>query len=203
MRNRPTHSSTFHLRPLVGVSLGLFFLAGCGPISFTDNTALVVVGDSEPEPEPEPEPKAKLVDDHVEITEQVQFEFNKARIRSVSHDLLNDVVTVLKDNPQVLEVSVEGHTDNVGPDAYNKQLSRDRAKAVMKYLVDHGIDKGRLKTEGWGESKPIADNDSDSGRQENRRVEFLVTKQEPKPAPDAAADAEPATTPATDEAKAE
>lgn len=184
MRHRNNPRVVRRLGALSALGLSLITLAGCGPISFTDNTALVVVGDA-PEPEPEPEKKAKLVGDHVEITEQVQFEFNKARIRKVSHGLLNDVVSVLKENPQVKEVSIEGHTDSVGPAAYNKQLSQDRANSVMKYLVDNGIDKSRLTTKGFGESKPIASNDTDAGRQENRRVEFLVTKQEPKAAPEA------------------
>lgn len=165
---------------LTWFGLGVGAAAGCGPITFQSNDALVVVGEL-PAPPP-PERKAKLEGDRVEISEKVQFEFDKARIKPESHGLLDDVIAVLKENPQIDEVSIEGHTDSIGPASYNKQLSSDRAAAVRQYLVDHGIDDGRLVTRGWGEKKPIADNDSESGQATNRRVEFLVTKRH-SPAP--------------------
>ena len=76
-----------------------------------------------------------------------------------------------------MEVEIEGHTDNVGTDAMNQKLSNDRAKAVRDYLVSKSISSKRLKTVGYGKSKPIASNDSEEGRAQNRRVEFTILKQ--------------------------
>src|SRR5690606_35723062 len=89
-----------------------------------------------------------------------------------------EIVQVFNDNPQVLKVSIEGHTDSDGEDAYNKTLSDQRAKAVMKYLVDKKVAADRLSAVGYGESKPIASNDTDEGKAKNRRVEFHITKQD-------------------------
>ncbi len=74
---------------------------------------------------------------------------------------------------QILRVSIEGHTDNVGDPAANKKLSSDRANAVMNALIAKGIDKSRLSSVGWGQEKPVADNGTDEGRAKNRRVEIV------------------------------
>jgi OOP family OmpA-OmpF porin len=71
-------------------------------------------------------------------------------------------------------VIVEGHTDSVGSDAYNKKLSLRRADAVRQYLVKHGIPADRITAEGFGESSPVASNDTEDGRAQNRRVELRV-----------------------------
>jgi outer membrane protein OmpA-like peptidoglycan-associated protein len=76
-----------------------------------------------------------------------------------------------------MEVEIEGHSDNVGNDAANKKLSNDRAKAVRDYLVSKEISTKRLKTIGYGKTKPLASNDTEEGRQQNRRVEFTILKQ--------------------------
>ena len=73
-----------------------------------------------------------------------------------------------------LKIEISGHTDNIGSNEYNKKLSKDRAKAVVDYLIVQGIDEGRLTYAGYGESQPISDNDTEVGRQENRRTEFKV-----------------------------
>jgi OOP family OmpA-OmpF porin len=73
-----------------------------------------------------------------------------------------------------LQVSVEGHTDSRGTEAYNDALSLRRANTVSEYLAEHGVDAGRLSVVGYGESKPVASNDTDDGRAQNRRVELLV-----------------------------
>ena len=75
-----------------------------------------------------------------------------------------------------IEVEIQGHTDNVGKDASNQTLSENRAAAVMEYLAQHGADKKRIKSKGYGKKKPITTNDTDDGRQKNRRVEFVITK---------------------------
>jgi OOP family OmpA-OmpF porin len=79
----------------------------------------------------------------------------------------------MKDYPD-LNVVIEGHTDSVGTAAYNKKLSQQRAEAVKKYMVEKGIDANRLKAQGFGEVRPIASNDTEEGRQQNRRVEAAV-----------------------------
>jgi outer membrane protein OmpA-like peptidoglycan-associated protein len=118
--------------------------------------------------------KVKMSAGKILILEMVYFDTNKATIKKRSFDLLTEVASVLQANPQLTLVRVEGHTDDRGDDAYNMQLSRDRAAAVKTFLVDKGIDGGRLVTEGFGEDKPIGSNKSASGRAKNRRVEFVI-----------------------------
>jgi outer membrane protein OmpA-like peptidoglycan-associated protein len=84
---------------------------------------------------------------------------------------------VLKANPQIAKVRVEGHTDSVGSDETNLTLSQGRAESVMKYLTDKGVDASRLEAKGFGESKPLADNKTEEGRAKNRRVEFVIVSQ--------------------------
>jgi outer membrane protein OmpA-like peptidoglycan-associated protein len=93
--------------------------------------------------------------------------------------VLNAVLKILQDLPQITLVSVEGHTDNRGGKGYNKDLSKRRAASVVKWLTDKGIDKKRLTSAGFGQEKPIDTNDTDAGRQNNRRVEFHIKKGEP------------------------
>jgi len=130
-----------------------------------------------PEPPPPPPKKAKVVGKKIEITEKVMFEVDKAEIRDVSHDLLNDVATVLKQNPSITKIRIEGHTDSDGGDDYNKKLSQDRADAVMQFLTDAGIDAARMEAIGYGEEKPIDSNDTAAGKEKNRRVEFNIIDQ--------------------------
>lgn len=105
--------------------------------------------------------------------EGVNFDFDKATIRADSSSILDHAVEVLKQNAEV-GVSVEGHTDSRGSDAYNQKLSEKRAAAVMTYLVKHGISASRLTSKGFGESKPVAPNDTEEHRFKNRRVELVV-----------------------------
>jgi outer membrane protein OmpA-like peptidoglycan-associated protein len=109
----------------------------------------------------------------IEIKQKVHFETAKYRILPVSFKLLNDVAQVLKDFPD-MRVSVEGHTDSQGSDQYNQTLSENRANSVREYLVGQGIPAERLRSIGFGESKPIASNRTARGREANRRVEFRI-----------------------------
>jgi OOP family OmpA-OmpF porin len=130
---------------------------------------------------PEPPPKPKRVEvtaDKIVIKDKIQFDTNKTTIKPESDDLLDEIVSVIKENAFIHKVSIEGHTDSDGADAYNMKLSDGRAKAVMDYLVAHGIEGARLTSKGFGETKPIASNDSDDGKEQNRRVEFLITEQD-------------------------
>ena len=81
----------------------------------------------------------------------------------------------MRDNPKLV-IDVMGHTDALGDDAYNLELSRRRAESVVNFLLENKISKTRLRSHGEGESKPIASNETDEGRAQNRRVEFIVVK---------------------------
>jgi outer membrane protein OmpA-like peptidoglycan-associated protein len=122
----------------------------------------------------DPNDKVHLSRDRIIITEQVYFETAKAVIKTESYPILDAVADVMKANPQVLKIRVEGHTDSRGSDDMNMQLSKDRAASVMKYLVDKGIAENRLESIGYGEEQPIADNETAKGRSLNRRVEFTI-----------------------------
>jgi outer membrane protein OmpA-like peptidoglycan-associated protein len=112
-------------------------------------------------------------DGEIQLLEPIQFDTGKATIKAVSFPILDEVVALMKARKD-LKVGVYGHTDSVGSDANNLKLSKDRAAACMKYLVDHGITASRLQSEGFGESKPITTNDTPDGRAKNRRTEFKV-----------------------------
>ena len=181
-------NSTLKLRTIglaSALAIASMVAAGCGPIAFTDGDALAVVGTAPPPPEaepPPPEPEQKRVevrDNKIVINEMVQFEVNSDKIKSESHSLLNEVASVIKENPQIKAILVEGHASAEGGAAHNLKLSDRRAKSVMKYLTKEGaIDKGMLSAKGYGIERPIADNDTEEGRIKNRRVEFTITDQE-------------------------
>lgn len=139
--------------------------------------AHVVLGVTYPTPKivklEKPAPKVKIVDKIV-ITQMIHFAFNSSEIRAVSFPILDDVVSLLRDNPQIHLVQVEGHTDWIGSDEYNLRLSQRRAQSVVNYLVGKGIAGSRLSPKGFGEARPIADNNTDEGRARNRRTEFVV-----------------------------
>jgi OmpA-OmpF porin, OOP family len=111
----------------------------------------------------------------IELKQTVYFDFNKATIKPVSFALLDDVAQAMKDNPKI-KVEVQGHTDSVGNDDYNLKLSQSRAESVKAYLVKKGVDEGRMVPKGYGENVPIADNRTKEGRDQNRRVEFVITE---------------------------
>ena len=102
----------------------------------------------------------------------VQFESGTAVITKASYKNLNDIVTVLGKYPE-MNLSIEGNTDNVGDDNMNQRLSEKRAKACADYLISKGISSSRMVTVGYGETRPIGDNATPAGRQENRRTEFV------------------------------
>ncbi len=104
------------------------------------------------------------------------FEFAKADLKPESYSELDRVVKFLEESPSI-EIKLSGHTDNVGNDAANLTLSENRAQSVLKYIVSHGIPASRLTAKGFGKTKPITGNESEEGRQFNRRVEFTIVKQ--------------------------
>lgn len=107
------------------------------------------------------------------VLRSVHFDFDKSTIRPDAVPVLNEAAETLKAEGGVA-VIVEGHTDSVGTAAYNQKLSRRRADAVRQYLVKHGIPANRITAEGFGESRPVASNDTEDGRAQNRRVELRV-----------------------------
>jgi outer membrane protein OmpA-like peptidoglycan-associated protein len=107
------------------------------------------------------------------VIKGIQFDFGKATIRPESNKVLDDAIKVLKQYDD-LRIMVSGHTDNVGEAQKNIELSQARANSVKEYMVGKGIDTGRIETRGAGPNEPVADNSTDKGRQENRRIEFKL-----------------------------
>ena len=106
----------------------------------------------------------------------INFKFDSAAIESNSSDILDRAVASLKETKDVA-VRIEGHCDSTGGETYNQMLSERRANAVKAYLVEHGVSAERLTVVGRGESTPVASNDNEEGRFQNRRVEFRVADQ--------------------------
>jgi outer membrane protein OmpA-like peptidoglycan-associated protein len=104
----------------------------------------------------------------------LNFETNKSKILESSFPSLNDLATYLNSNTN-LKLALEGHTDNVGSETSNQTLSENRAKSVKDYLVSKGVAESRITHKGFGESKPIADNLTEEGKKQNRRVEFIIS----------------------------
>ena len=107
------------------------------------------------------------------VLQNIFFETNKAVITPLSYPALDRVINFMNKNPAI-KVEIDGHTDSVGSEAYNMRLSQARARAVVEYLVKHGINRDRLVAKGFGEGKPVAPNTTPEGRAKNRRVEFRI-----------------------------
>ncbi len=128
----------------------------------------------------------------------VNFDFNKANLTPNARTILDGVSGAMKSAPDV-SVELGGHTDAKGSDEYNQKLSEKRASSVEQYLIGSGVDAGRMTSKGYGESQPVADNETDEGRELNRRVELKVTSGSAEvapvvPASEAAPAADPAAT---------
>lgn len=137
-------------------------------------TASTTVTVNPPPPPPEPVKKEPKVLDRLVL--HVNFDFDKSVVRKEDVADLQKAIDFVKKYPGY-EISIEGHTDSRGTDKYNQALSERRAAAVKEYLLKHGMidtDKDKITTKGYGESKPIADNKTEKGRFENRRVEILI-----------------------------
>ena len=102
----------------------------------------------------------------------IHFDTGKAAILPDSENTLGEIVKMLQKNADV-KLSLEGHTDNVGPAASNQALSEKRAQSGVSWLTGHGIAVTRLKAKGWGQTKPVEDNGTEDGRTKNRRVELV------------------------------
>ena len=126
-------------------------------------------------------PKAFVQGTQIKILDQVKFQKNQALIvpGRESEDVLQAVLKVLNEHPEIRSVRVEGHTDNTGSAGRNRTLSQERAGAVLNWLVKHGIEKARLSSVGFGPDRPIDSNETEEGRQNNRRVDFQIESSTP------------------------
>ncbi len=106
------------------------------------------------------------------VTTGILFDVNKSTIKGESMGTINEIVNMLKEHSD-LKFIIEGHTDSDGEDSFNQKLSEQRAESVKNILTQSGIDGSRLKTKGWGESKPVDSNSTSEGKANNRRVEFI------------------------------
>jgi outer membrane protein OmpA-like peptidoglycan-associated protein len=113
----------------------------------------------------------------VEFNEKILFGFDRSDLGASAEDNLDKLVNVLKEYPDT-NIEIQGHTDSKGTDAYNQSLSDRRASAVASYLRNRGVSASRVSIKGYGETAPVASNDSDEGRAQNRRVNFLITANE-------------------------
>jgi outer membrane protein OmpA-like peptidoglycan-associated protein len=114
----------------------------------------------------------------ISIDDSVYFATGSHVILEKSHKLLDDVAHILDEHPSITKLEIEGHTDSQGKDSANKALSQMRADAVKEYLISKGIGESRLHSIGYGEEKPIASNDTEEGRAQNRRVHFHIAEQD-------------------------
>lgn len=110
----------------------------------------------------------------VELSDKILFDFDKSELTSTAKSNLIKFIDVLKEYPDT-NIEIQGHTDNVGTESYNKKLSKRRATSVNSYLVANGVKSGRLSTKAFGETAPTYDNNSPDGPAMNRRVDFLIT----------------------------
>jgi outer membrane protein OmpA-like peptidoglycan-associated protein len=118
-----------------------------------------------------------ISDEESFLVKDILFEFNSDQLDDGSLETLNKFATYLKRPPELEQVIIEGHTDSIGSGKYNLELSKKRAISVGKYLVDHqGIPVSKIRAIGYGETRPIADNGNFQGREQNRRVEFKVSR---------------------------
>ena len=105
--------------------------------------------------------------------EGIHFDFDKSTLKPEAMVVLNEAAALLSKHDRVV-VEIAGHTDSRGSDKYNQGLSERRANAVKDYLTSKGVKASRLTAKGYGESRPVASNDTDAGRAENRRVEMII-----------------------------
>ena len=138
--------------------------------------------------EPEIEPEQSITDTqclneaaegcsllYAQFKHSIRFGSNSKHLESISYELLTGLVDALKKVPH-LDIEIQAHSDSIGDVSFNQALSEQRARSVYDYLVSHGIDESRLSSKGFGESQPIASNETLEGRSLNRRVDFVVTK---------------------------
>lgn len=126
---------------------------------------------AEPAPPPAPRDEVIVLSDWGKVL----FEFDKSNLTPAAVEILDSILPKLKAD-DVLGIMVSGHTDSVGTDRYNQGLSERRAASVVSYLVSQGVPADKVRSQGFGESQPVADNGTDEGRAQNRRVEIAIDR---------------------------
>jgi len=123
------------------------------------------------------EEQVRVLGDKIVLDDRVHFRTNSHIIRTISYPLLERLAKLIKDHPEYVHVDIEGHADERGSESFNKQLSENRAKAVLDFLVKSGVEASRLSSKGFGSEVPLVDKKSEHAWLMNRRVEFKVTRQ--------------------------
>jgi outer membrane protein OmpA-like peptidoglycan-associated protein len=171
-----SNDNTFWLwGALIGAFSGAVLCGVLGHV-FLDPAETVAL-EAPPPPPPPPPPTAApvpVVKQRI-VLRGVNFAFNSAELAPAALPVLDQAAEILKANPGV-EVKVEGHTDSIGSEEYNQVLSVRRAESVYRYLVNRGVDPERFQVEGFGKTRPIASNDTEAGRAQNRRVELIPSQ---------------------------
>jgi OmpA-OmpF porin, OOP family len=166
---------------VLGVALmGLPMMTGCA------QKHVATEAKAPPPPPPAPEekkPDPPIVDNKIILPGELEFEKSSAEIKETEESIaiLNDLQKIMKENPQITKLRIEGHTDGRGRPKKNMKLSKDRADSVAKWLTDHEIDAARLTTVGFGDKKPLVDNDTPEHRAMNRRTEFHLQEVDGNP----------------------
>ena len=125
-------------------------------------------------------PLVVVRESEIVITQQVQFDVDRSTIKKESNELLDGIAKVMNEHPELLKIEVQGHTDASGNKQRNKILSGSRAEAVKRALLKRKVSARRLLAKGYGQEKPIADNDTAEGKAKNRRVQFVIMEKKPK-----------------------
>lgn len=158
---------------------GLSLTACHQPVTFQGAQTLAIQGTPPPPVvEAKTPPRVEVRDNKIAIHEKIQFDYDKATIKEASAGLMAEIANVIKRNPQIKRLRIEGYASSEGDEKHNQTLSDSRAKSVMAYLAKLGVSSTQLAAVGYGADKPIADNDTAAGREANRRVEFTILEQE-------------------------
>ena len=120
--------------------------------------------------------RVKVQGNEIRISDKILFETDSAKILGQSSAILEEIADVLRRNPNIEQVEIQGHTDNTGGRDHNQRLSDARAAAVKDYLVKNGIESGRLTSKGYGQDRPLSPNVTEANKAKNRRVQFIIKK---------------------------
>jgi outer membrane protein OmpA-like peptidoglycan-associated protein len=148
----------------------------CGPDRFLVSYPPLAVQAAAPEAKARPVAAKPRAPQKIEISEKIMFKLGSFDIMEQSFDVLDRVAQVIKANPGIKRVEIQGHTDYFGSTRRNTYVSAERAKAVRNYLIDQGVESSRLEARGYGPTQPIGDNETAEGRERNRRVEFVIVE---------------------------
>lgn len=162
-----------NLLPALGIGRqGLSLIAEVGIEKLRVDAASACPADA-----PQALSRADLISEVTPLSSDALFAVNSSVLTAASMHRLDQLLQNIKATPKVVEVRIEGHTDNTGNDAVNVPLSKARAQSVRDYLVLNGLEMANINVDGFGSSRPVADNQTDAGRSANRRVEVTVTRQ--------------------------